>query len=89
MSYNICILVTPTSESVHSCSEKELQELFAPDKFGSDSRIDVDDLETMLSVDRDHLDCEMSKEYLDKVLDFEKYQDILWRREEGLYINKY
>ena len=85
----MCILVTPTIESVHGCSEKELQQLFDSDKFGSDSKIDVDDLETMLTVDKDHLDCEMSEEYLEKVLDVEKYQDILWRREEGLSINKF
>ena len=83
------ILVTPTIESVHGCSEKELQQLFDADKFGSDIRIDVDDLETMLTVDKDHLDCEKSKEYLEKVLDVEKYQDILLRREEGFSINKY
>ena len=82
----MCILVTPTIESVHGCFEKELQQLFDSDKFGSDSKIDVDDLET---VDKDHLDCELSEEYLEKILDVEKYQDILWRREEGLSINKF
>ena len=47
----MCVLVTPSNESVHGCSEKEIQQLFDSDKFGSDSRIDVDDLETMLTVD--------------------------------------
>ena len=83
------ILVTPTIESVHGYPEKELQQLLVSDKFGSESRMNVDDLETMLIVDKDHLDCEVSEEYLEKVLDVEKYQDILWRREECLSINKY
>ena len=38
----------------------------------------------MLNVEKDHLDCSISKEYLEKLLDVEKYQDILWRKEKSV-----
>ena len=36
----------------------------------------------MLKVDKEHLDCEMSEECLEKLLDIDKYQDTLWLKEE-------
>ena len=71
------------TESVDDSFEKEVEQLFNEDKFGNDSRVDVDNLEKIQNVDKDHLDCSISKEYLEKLLDVEKYQDILWRKEKS------
>ena len=49
--------------------------MFLEDKFSNTNNISLDELKTMLTVDRENLDCEMSEEYLEKVLDVTKYQD--------------
>ena len=81
------ISVTPTIDYADDSFEKDIDQLFADDKFGNDSRVDVDDLEKMLTVDKEHLDCEIPKEYLNKLLDVEKYQNILWIQEEQARMN--
>ena len=81
------ISVTPTIDYADDSFEKDIHTLFADDKFGKDSKVDVDDLEKMLTVDKEHLDCEISKEYLNELLDIEKYQNVLWIQEEKAKIN--
>ena len=74
--YHTNFSVTPSNEAVHDNFEKELEHLFDDVKFSNESIVEADDLETMLNVDKDHLDCEMSREYLEKLLDVQKYQDV-------------
>ena len=81
------ISVTPTIDYADDSFDKDIGELFADDKFGNDSKVDIDDLEKMLTVDKEHLDCKIPKEYLNKLLDVEKYQNILWIQEEQARMN--
>ena len=54
---------------------EELDKLFSKDKFGSDSKADVENLEKLLAVDKEHIDLNMTNEYLEKLLSVEKYKD--------------
>ena len=60
---------------MHDSFENYLLQIFKEDNFTDATKVTVDDLETVLTVDKEHLDCEMSEEYLDKLLDVTKYQE--------------
>ena len=61
--------------AIEDSFEEELDKLFSKDKFGSDSKADVENLEKLLAVDKEHIDLNMTNEYLEKLLSVEKYKD--------------
>ena len=60
----------------HANFDLEVKELFGEDKFGNDSKLHVEKLDQLLEVDKHLLDCGMTKEYLDNILDVEKYNTV-------------
>ena len=55
-----------------------MRQLFTEDKFGNDSKIDLEDLNILLNVDDDHRQFDISAQNLSKLLDIERYRDKSW-----------
>ena len=61
--------MTPSFVCFQDSFEENLEQLFSGDKFCTDSRIDAKELDKILTVDEKLFDLDISKEYLDKILD--------------------